>query len=250
MPCSYEARDPDDEVAARHDLMADVKQVGRTHTFHQVYFYADHDCPHPARLVEIAGCICFDASVQNLLVPTRAVIEETKRMQQNPENLQYTPAQNHSENPKRRVFFGRVWSETQTTLFLFGIPAVCKEKTRDRDVLRLIGIPVIKTYYDTFDKKTRFLGVPVSIRPNYRYLEQRISDSINCLNMLPGAPTKLRSNQSELVTLAEARAILRKLPSYQLMCDLKEGRLLLEDELTIVTHQMEKLLAPEGKIDG
>jgi len=68
--------------------------------------------------------------------------------------------------------------------------------------------------------------------------------------VLPSAPAKLRSNQSELVTLTQAREILNKLPSYQLMCDTRDGRLLLKDELTIVTRQMEKLLAPEKKIDG
>lgn len=150
----------------------------------------------------------------------------------------------------KRKLFGRVWTREHTKYYVLGIPLIQKQKSPGFDVLKLIGIPVIKTYYDKFDKKTQFLGVPVSIRPNYRYLEQRISGSINCLNMLPGVPTKLRSNQSKLVTLAEARAILRKLPSYQLMCDMKERRLLLEEELTIVTHQMEKLLAPEGKIDG
>ena len=250
MPCSYEARDPDDVVAARHDLMADVKQVGRTHTFHQVYFYADHDCPHPARLVEIAGCICFDASVQNLLVPTRAVIEETERMQKNPENLQYTPTQNHSETPKRRVFFGRVWSETQTSLFLFGIPVIRKEKTPERDVLWLLGIPVVKIHYEQFEKKTLFLGVPIASRPNYRYLEQRISESVNRLHSLSSAPITVRSKKSVSISLPEAREMLHKLPSYQLMCDTRDGRLLLKDELTTVTKQMEKLLAEEDRIDG
>ena len=150
----------------------------------------------------------------------------------------------------KRKLFGRVWTREHTRYYVLGIPLIQKQKSPELDVLKLIGIPVIKTYYDKFDKKTRFLGIPVSIRPNYRYLEQQISNSINCLNLLPSAPTKLRTNQSEFVTLAEARAILRKLPSSQLMCDVREGRLLLEDELTIVTHQMEKLLAPEDKIDG
>ena len=150
----------------------------------------------------------------------------------------------------KRVLFGRVWSEACTTFYVLGIPFMLKEKTTERDVLRLIGIPVVMTYYDRFERKTRFLGFPVSTRPNYRYLEQQIADSLNCLHALPKAPAGLRTKQSLPPTLSEARERLYKLPSYQLMCDTRDGRLLLKDELTIVTAQMEKLLAEEDKIDG
>lgn len=161
-----------------------------------------------------------------------------------------TPAQFSTATLGKRVLFGRVWSEARTSYYFLGIPLIRKEKTQERDALRFIGIPVITTYYDKFDKKTRFLGILISTRPNYRYLEQRIADSFNYLHMLPKEPAKLRSKQSEPVTLAQAREMLLKLPSYQLMCDTRDGRLLLEDELKIVTRQMERLLAPEETIDG
>ena len=165
-------------------------------------------------------------------------------------NPQSLSAQPDAATSGKRVLFGRVWTREHTKYYVLGIPLFQKKKSAELDVLKLFGIPVVKTFYDRFDKKTRFLGIPVSIRPNYRYLEQQISDSIDCLNVLPGTPAKLRSSQSGLVTLTQAREILNKLPSYQLMCDTRDGRLLLKDELTIVTRQMEKLLAPEEKIDG
>ena len=161
-----------------------------------------------------------------------------------------TPAQSSAAARGKRFLFGRVWSEARTSFYILGVPLICKEKAPERDVLKFIGIPVIKTYYNKFDKKTRFLGIPVSTRPNYRYLEQRIAGSISCLRALPNEPVKPCSNPSSPITLSQAREILSKLPSYQLMCDTRDGRLLQKDELMIVTQQVEKLLAPEGKIDG
>lgn len=171
-------------------------------------------------------------------------------MQTSPVNPRNAPSQSHHENQKQWAFFGRIWSEEQTTLFLLGIPVIRKEKTSEQDVLRLLGIPMVKIQYEQFEKKTLFLGIPISSRPNYRYLERRINESVNRLHSISGAPIAARSNKTISLSLQDARELLNKLPSYQLICDARDGRLILEDELTIVTKQMEKLLASEGRIDG
>lgn len=171
-------------------------------------------------------------------------------MQDKPVNPQYTSSPRYRESRKQWAFFGRVWSEEQTSLFLFGIPVIRKEKSPQQDRLRLLGIPAIKIQYDQFEKKTFVLGILVASRPNYRYLEQRITDSVYRLRLLSGAPVTVQSSKSTKLTLPEAREMIHKLPSYQLMCDTRDGRLLLEDELKIVTKQMEKLLAAEDRIDA
>lgn len=150
-------------------------------------------------------------------------------------NLQHRPKTPDASAAKYRLF-RRVWTPDMTTFFILGIPVLRKDRSPMEEIVRFLGIPVRKTRFLGFERKTYLFGIPVAVRTNLPYVEQFILHSLNRLNAIPVPPTA-PGDEADAARATERERLLA-LPSYRLMCRARDGELRLEDELRVVTAQI------------
>ena len=141
----------------------------------------------------------------------------------------------HKNKQKRSTaggLFRRVWTPEETIYYTFGLPVLRKNKSPEAETVRFIGLPITKTYIQNLEQKTFLFGIPVGTRINHRYFEQSVFHLLDRLNSLPIQTT---SANNEYAALTDR---LHALPAFQLMCQARDRKLKLEDEVKIVTAEV------------
>lgn len=140
--------------------------------------------------------------------------------------------QNEQRKPTAGGLFRRVWTPEETIYYAFGFPVLRKNKSPEAETVRFIGIPITKTYIQNFEQKTFLFGIPVATRVNHRYFEQSVFHLLDRLNSLPIQTTSANKKYAALTDRLHA------LPAFQLMCQARDGKLKLEDEVKAVTAEV------------
>jgi len=112
-------------------------------------------------------------------------------------------------------------------------------RTPEQETVLFLGIPVKTTRYSGYQRTVSVFGVPVAVRIDPNLFEQSVHRMLDRINALHDKEQQSGAGDLPRMTAAERAA---SLPSYQLMCQARDGELRLEDELKIVTQQVVRLL--------
>ncbi len=104
-------------------------------------------------------------------------------------------------------------------------------RTPEQETILFLGIPIKTARYSGYQRTVYVLGIPVAVRIDPSLFEQSVHRMLDRINAL---------HDKEQQRSADERAA--SLPSYELMCQARDGALRLEDELKIVTQQVVLLM--------
>jgi len=102
-----------------------------------------------------------------------------------------------------------------------------------------LGIPIKTARYTGCQRTVYILGIPVAARIDPSLFEQSVHSMLDRINALHDQEQQSGADDPPRITATERAAAL---PSYELMCQARDGALRLEDELKIVTQQVVRLL--------
>ena len=112
-------------------------------------------------------------------------------------------------------------------------------RTPERETTLFLGIPIKTTRYTGCQRTVYILGIPVSVRIEPSLFEQSVHSMLDRINALLDKEQQGGVDDPPRMTATERAAAL---PSYELMCQARDGALRLEDELKIVTQQVVRLM--------
>jgi len=112
-------------------------------------------------------------------------------------------------------------------------------RTPEQETILFLGIPIKTARYSGYQRTVYVLGIPVAVRIDPSLFEQSVHRMLDRINALHDKEQQRSSDDLPRMTATERAA---SLPSYELMCQARDGALRLEDELKIVTQQVVLLM--------
>lgn len=147
-----------------------------------------------------------------------------------------------TKEKQRKCFLGKVWTRDLTTFYFLGIPIARKHKSSDASVLKIFGVPVLRTKADYYVVRTYLGFLPVKVKPNYPYIDSQVELYVTSFNnavcQLSSRLKKIGVGENESAVERNARQSIEDLRSYKLIEEVEDGHITLEDELYAVSKMM------------
>ena len=147
---------------------------------------------------------------------------------------------------ERPRLFGKDYTPQRTSVIFLGIPILSKARGPEVDTVRLLGLPLLKTYHRFYEVRTKFLGLTIRIRPNYQYIASQVELYVLSLANAMHQLGKRLSDQQGGSTCAQQpeessslQEAIESMKFYQLVKKVECGNMTLQDELKTVDRLLQ-----------
>ena len=188
----------------------------------------------------------------NVIRGTYLLSQRTARAEPNRKKRKLLGMERHKNLSILRFFFvpfikkQNFPQKNMTVLYLLNIPVAEKKFGRTCDTTKILGIPLKKTIHEGVEIRTKVLGIPLAVRPNYKNIDDMVRNFSHTVSDSIYRAVEFSQTKQQKNAIKSLQEEIEKLPFYRTIKAAEHGVLRLEDELNDVDTIVQQLMKEEA----